>query len=311
MKSIIIAEHLSKDFKDVKAVTDLNLHLDKGEIYGFLGLNGAGKTTTIRMLLGMIRPSEGNSYINGIKVNSYHNEIWKKVGYLVEIPYSYPNLSVKENLEIIRRLRFIKDNRSVDRIIEKLQLQRYSNRKAKHLSQGNKQRLGLAKALIHQPEILILDEPASGLDPSGIHDVREMLIDMAAQYGVTIFISSHILGEVSRFASRIGIIHHGKLVRELKKHELEILCEKQLHVQARDLTKAVSIIRSGGYNGCNLSGDKIIIKDKEAISKPEEISRLLVNNNCPPTCIHVAEENLESFFLRTIKTNGGSNEMFL
>lgn len=305
MNSIIITEHLSKDFKDVKAVSDLNLHLDKGEIYGFLGLNGAGKTTTIRMLLGMIRPSEGNAYINGIKVNSSHNEIWEKVGYLVEIPYSYPNLSVKENLEIIRRLRFIKDKRSVDSIIEKLQLQRYRHRKAKHLSQGNKQRLGLAKALIHQPDILILDEPTNGLDPAGIHDIRELLIDMAAKYGVTIFVSSHILGEVSLFAGRIGIIHHGRLVRELKKHELDIICEKQLHVQTKDLIKAVKIIRSGGYEECDLSGNKIIIKDKVAISKPEEISRLLVNSDCPPISILVAEENLESFFLKTIKIKGG------
>lgn len=302
MKSIIIADHLSKDFNGFTAVSDLNLHLEKGEIYGFLGLNGAGKTTTIRMLLGMIRPSAGNAYINGIKVNSSHNEIWEKVGHLVEIPYSYPNLSVRENLEIIRRLRFIKDKKSVDRIIEKLELQRYSNRKAKHLSQGNKQRLGLAKALIHQPEILILDEPISGLDPSGIHDIREMLIEMATQYGVTIFVSSHILGEVSLYASRIGIIHHGILVRELNKHELELLCEKKLHVGAKDLAKAINIIRSGGYNGCTIIGDKIIINDREAISNPEEISRLLVNNDCPPSSIQIAEENLESFFLRTIKT---------
>lgn len=305
MKSIIITEYLSKYFKDVKAVSDLNLHLDKGEIYGFLGLNGAGKTTTIRMLLGMIQPSGGNAYLNGIKVNSSQNEIWEKVGYLVEIPYSYPNLTVKENLEIIRHLRFIKDKKSVDSIIEKLQLHHYRNRKAKHLSQGNKQRLGLAKALIHHPEILILDEPTSGLDPSGIHDIREMLIDMAANHGVTIFISSHILSEVSLFASRIGIIHHGKLVREIQKHELDILCEKQLHVQAKDLMKAVNIIRSRGYKECNLSGDKIIIKDKDAIDKPEEIATLLVNNDSPPTCIQVAEENLESFFLKTIKINQG------
>ncbi|MBN1388115.1 MAG: ABC transporter ATP-binding protein [Bacteroidales bacterium] len=305
MNSIIITEHLSKDFKDVKAVSDLNVHLDKGEIYGFLGLNGAGKTTTIRMLLGMIRPSEGSAYINGRKVNSSHNEIWEKVGYLVEIPYSYPNLTVRENLEIIRRLRFIKDRNSVDSIIENLQLHRYRNRLVKYLSQGNKQRLGLAKALIHRPEILILDEPTSGLDPAGIHDMREMFIDLSANKGVTIFVSSHILGEVSLFASRIGIIHHGRLVREFKRHDLDILCEKQLHVQAKDLTKALNIIRSGGYGECNLSGDMIIIKDKKAIDKPEEISILMVNNDCPPTYIKVAEENLESFFLKTIKINGG------
>ncbi len=305
MNSIIITEHLSKDFKDVQAVSDLNLHLDKGEIYGFLGLNGAGKTTTVRMLLGMIRPSEGRAYINGRKVNSSHNKIWEKVGYLVEIPYSYPNLTVRENLEIIRRLRFIKDRNSVDSIIERLQLHRYRNRLVKYLSQGNKQRLGLAKALIHQPEILILDEPTSGLDPAGIHDMRDMLIDLSANKGVTIFVSSHILSEVSLFASRIGIIHHGRLVRELKRHDLDILCGKELHVRAKDLNKALNIILSGAYEKCNLSGDMIIIKDKKAINKPEEISRLLVNNDCPPTYIQVAEENLESFFLKTIKTNGG------
>ncbi len=305
MKSIIITEHLSKNFRDIKAVSDLNLHLNKGEIYGFLGLNGAGKTTTIRMLLGMIRPSCGNAYIDGIKVNATRKELWKKVGYLVEIPYSYPNLSVKENLEIIRRLRFIKDKKSVDEIIDKLQLRPYINRKAKHLSQGNAQRLGLAKALIHHPEILILDEPASGLDPAGIHDIREMFIDMAVNHGVTLFISSHILGEISRFANRIGIIHKGKLVKEVEKHQLDTLCEKHLQVQAKDLKKAAHIILSNGYKECKLIGDKIIIKDKNAIQKPEEIATLLVNNNNPPTGIQVTEENLESYFLRTIKINGG------
>ena len=158
------------------------------------GLNGAGKTTTIRMLLGLIRPTSGVSYIYGKQVRAGQNDIWKNIGYLVEVPYSYPELTVRENLEIIRRMRFISDRNAVDRIIHKLHLKEYTNRKAKNLSQGNSQRLGLAKAFLHNPDILILDEPTNGLDPAGIAEIRELLQDLASNNGATIFISSHILG---------------------------------------------------------------------------------------------------------------------
>jgi len=194
-EEVIRTHNLSKHYGKVKAVDGISLNVRKGEIYGFLGLNGAGKTTTIRMLLGMIHPTTGESYLNGEKVNARMHNLWNHVGYLVEIPYSYPQLTVRENLEIVRRLRFLPDSRAVDSVIEKLQLGPYHNRKAKNLSLGNAQRLGLAKALIHNPDILILDEPANGLDPAGIVEIRELLRDLAFNKGVTIFISSHILGE--------------------------------------------------------------------------------------------------------------------
>ena len=197
METIIATEKITKRYKDVVAVSDLSLNVRKGEIYGFLGLNGAGKTTTIRMLLGMINPASGKAFINGKKVYAGNHELWKEIGYLVEVPYSYPNLTVRENLEIIRRLRLLPDNSAVDRIIDQLKLNAYANRKAKNLSLGNAQRLGLAKALIHNPQILILDEPSNGLDPAGIFEIREFLQDLAKNHGVTIFISSHILGEIS------------------------------------------------------------------------------------------------------------------
>ena len=152
---IIRTENISKHYEDVRAVSDMSLSVRKGEIYGFLGLNGAGKTTTIRMLLGMIRPTSGAAYINDKKISAGNTELWKHVGSLVEIPYSYPELTVRENLEIFRRLRFLPDKKAVDQIIDKLQLGAYADRKAKNLSLGNNQRLGLAKALIHNPEILI------------------------------------------------------------------------------------------------------------------------------------------------------------
>src|SRR3989339_695856 len=183
MNDVITTEKLSKRYKDVLAVSEISLNVRKGEIYGFLGLNGAGKTTTIRMLLGMINPICGSSFINGQKVHPNNTSLWKEIGYLVEIPYSYPDLTVKENLEIIRRLRFISDKTVVSSIIDRLKLTQYANRKAKNLSLGNAQRLGLAKALIHNPNILILDEPTNGLDPAGIYEIRELLNDLAKNQG--------------------------------------------------------------------------------------------------------------------------------
>ena len=301
---IIRTENISKHYKDVYAVSDMSLNVRKGEIYGFLGLNGAGKTTTIRMLLGMIRPTSGTAYINDKKISSADTELWRHVGSLVEIPYSYPELTVKENIEIFRRLHFINDKKTVDNIIDKLHLGQYANRKAKNLSLGNNQRLGLAKALIHDPDILILDEPANGLDPAGIFEIREMLCDLAINRGVTIFISSHILGEISKFATRIGIIHQGKLIREFDSGQVDILCKKRLLVNANDTEMAYSILSEKGYNVKKNAEAQLEIMNEEVINKPDTIATLMVNTGCPPTLLQVTEEDLESYFLRTIGING-------
>lgn len=302
---IIRTESISKYYEDVQAVSDVSLSVRKGEIYGFLGLNGAGKTTTIRILLGMIRPTSGAAYINDVKISSASTELWKNVGSLVEIPYSYPELTVRENLEVFRRLRFLPDKRAVDQIISKLQLGAYADRKAKNLSLGNNQRLGLAKALIHNPKVLLLDEPANGLDPAGIFEIREMLHDMALNKGVTIFISSHILGEVSRFATRIGIIHEGKLIQELDSDKLEALCKKRLIVNAKDLNLAQAILTRMGYSAEKNAEDLLEISSEEAIRNPDTISTEMVNGGCPPTLLKVEEEDLETYFLRTIGAEGG------
>ena len=301
---IIRTENISKHYGDVHAVTDMSLNVRKGEIYGFLGLNGAGKTTTIRMLLGMIRPTSGVAFINGKRISIDNTELWKSVGSLVEIPYSYPELTVRENLEIIRQLRFIADKKVIDNIIDKLQLGAYANRKSKDLSLGNNQRLGLAKALIHHPEILLLDEPTNGLDPAGIYEIREMLCDLAINQSVTIFISSHILGEVSRFATRIGIIHEGKLMKEIDASELETLSGKHLLVSANDIHLANSLLAQKGYHPEKITDQLIEIKDESAVSKPDTIATMMVNEGCPPTLLKVEEEDLESYFLRTIGMKG-------
>ncbi|MEI6755323.1 MAG: ATP-binding cassette domain-containing protein [Paludibacter sp.] len=301
---IIRTENISKHYGEVHAVSDMSLNVRKGEIYGFLGLNGAGKTTTIRMLLGMIRPTSGVAFIKGKKISIDNTELWKSVGSLVEIPYSYPELTVRENLEIIRRLRFIADKKAIDNVIDKLQLGTYANRKAKDLSLGNNQRLGLAKALIHNPDILLLDEPTNGLDPAGIYEIREMLSDLALNHGVTIFISSHILGEISRFATRIGIIHEGKLMKEIDASQLETLCSKRLLMNANDIEMATSILLQHGFILEKSNDNLIEIKDESAILKPDTVATIMVNAGCPPTLLKVEEEDLESYFLRTIGLKG-------
>lgn len=304
MIEVIKTDNLAKHYGDVRAVDGISLSVKKGEIYGFLGLNGAGKTTTIRMLLGMINPTAGSASLCSKKVDAGSYALWENVGYLVETPYSYPDLTVRENLEMVRRLRGIEDKRSVETIMERLRLTSYRDRKAKDLSLGNAQRLGLAKALIHAPGILILDEPSNGLDPVGIVEMREMFRDLALNHGVTIFISSHILGEISRLATRIGIIHDGRMVQEINTDQLERLLRKRLLVDARDQKSAQARLINEGY-AVNVSRDgHLEIKDEKAISRPEEISTLLVNAGLPPTLLRVDEEDLESYFLRAIGAGG-------
>jgi ABC-2 type transport system ATP-binding protein len=305
MNTVIKTEDLSKHYGKLKAVNSVSINVQKGEIYGFLGLNGAGKTTTIRMLLGLVVPTSGVSFLNGFRVSSRNTALWKDIGYLVEIPYSYPDLTVRENLEITRRLRLLKDKKSVDQIIEKFRLGQYRDVIAKNLSLGNVQRLGLAKAMIHDPEILLLDEPANGLDPEGIVEIREMLKDHALNRGTTIFISSHILGEISKFATRIGIIHDGTLLQESSAHEMENLRKRCLQIRTQDMTEAIKTLENNGYESIETEEGIIEVAGPEAISDPAKIGTLLVNSGFPPTMLKVEEEDLETFFLRVIKKKGG------
>ena len=299
MSYAIQTTHLSKNYGEVRALQDVSLRVHPGEIYGFLGLNGAGKTTTIRTLLGMIRQSHGDVQVLGQAVGSYGRGPWARVGHLVESPSAYPELSVKENLEISRRLHRVSDAAATSRVIERLGLVPYADRKAGTLSTGNLQRLGLARALLHEPELLILDEPANGLDPAGVVEIRELLSSLAHEKGVTIFMSSHILTEVDRLATRIGIIHLGKLIEELDTEALERLRSKRLEVQARNLEAAQDCLKSAGYKVTD-EHEMIWIEDPQAIEHPDQIARILVNTGTPPTRLAVEQQNLEDHFLQLI-----------
>ena len=214
--TVIETRSLSKRYGHVQAVDSMNLDVRRGEVYGFLGRNGAGKTTTIRMLLGLIRPSSGCVRILGQPIGP---GVLGRIGYLVESATAYPNLTVRENLDIQRRLTRAAP-KGVTEAIERLHLVPYAEVRSGRLSSGNLQRLALARALLHSPDVLILDEPANGLDPAGIVEIRQLLRSLADEHGTTVFMSSHILGEVAHLADRVGIIHDGRLLEELDREEL-------------------------------------------------------------------------------------------
>ena len=302
-KDVIRTENLTKHYGEIHAAEAVNLMIKQGEIYGFLGLNGAGKTTTIRMLLGMIRPTRGEAFLYGEKADPGNTDLWNRVGHLVEIPYSYSELTVRENLEIFRGLRLIRDRHVVTEVMDMLHLGRYRNMKAKNLSHGNAQRLGIARALIHHPGLLILDEPANGLDPAGIVQVRELLTDLARNHGVTIFISSHILGEISRFATRIGIIHEGKMILESEAIQLKSSRHRALNIHTLDNKKAKEYLSREGYTPGPLPDGSIQLTDQLSVNHPENVSEMLVSNGLPPTRIAVEEEDLEHFFFRIIQNH--------
>jgi ABC-2 type transport system ATP-binding protein len=295
MEFAIETNNLSKHFGNVHAVQNVNLHVKKGEIYSFLGLNGAGKTTTIRALLGMIRPSEGHIKVLGQDLGPGGRGPWAQVGYMVESPSAYPELSVRENLEVARRLQGIQDPGIVDRVMQQLSITAYADRKAGTLSSGNFQRLGLARAMMHKPALLILDEPANALDPAGIVEIREMIVRLAREEGMTIFMSSHNLTEVDKLADRIGIIHKGKLVEELDADRLDTIRAQQLIVDIHDLVKACAALEN--FQVVQLGEHRLAIKDRRAIEAPETIATLLVEAGAPPYRLAVEQEDLENYFL--------------
>ena len=297
--SIIQTHNLSKRYGNVLAVDGVSLNVARGEIYGFLGLNGAGKTTTIRLLLDMIHPSGGDISLFGESIGHRGRGPWQRVGHLVDVPAAYPELTVRENLEISRRLYGVTSSKATEGAVERFGLAPYADNRAQTLSSGNLQRLGLARAFLHAPELVLLDEPAKGLDPAGAVEVRELLHTLAQDHGVTIFMSSHILAEVDRLATRIGIIHKGLLIEELEASELERQRRKRLTVDARDRMAVRAALEAAGY--AVEIGEKdggFELYEPRAYENPEDVVRVLVAAGTPPIHLAVEQEDLEMHFLR-------------
>ena len=213
MEYIITTEQLTKKYKNFVSVNNVSLHIRKGSIYGFLGPNGAGKSTTMKMLLGLTAPTKGSFTIDGRHFPEDRIAILKEVGSFIESPSFYANLTGRENLDIIRRILGLPGD-SVDDALELVGLEEFGGRLAKKYSLGMKQRLGLAGALLGRPPVLILDEPTNGLDPSGIHEIRNLVKSLPDLYDCTVMISSHMLSEIELMADDIGILNHGNLLFE-------------------------------------------------------------------------------------------------
>jgi ABC-2 type transport system ATP-binding protein len=300
MTTVIKTQNLTKEYGSLTAVKSLNLDIRKSEIYGFIGLNGAGKTTTIRMLLGMIKPTTGSVELFGEKITPNSTSIWSKVGFLVETATAYPELSVMDNLEASRRLYRLKDKKVVGEVMESLNLTQYKSKKAKYLSLGNIQRLAIAKALLQKPKLLILDEPANGLDPAGIVEIRNLLENLAENEGVTVFISSHILGEIYRFASKIGIIHEGVLIDEMDIETLNKKMRERLVLDAVNRQKLLSAVKSLGYDPSVNDAGELEISDEHVIKEPQNLVSELIKLDIPINKVNVVKEDLEQYFLSKV-----------
>jgi len=295
--TVIRTRGLGKSYGRVRAVESVSLDVRQGEIYGFLGRNGAGKTTTIRMLLGLARPTEGEIELFGRPLRRARLELLGRVGCLVEGAAAYPNLTVRENLELQRRLT-ASPRRSVEDTLRLLGLEAYADRRAGRLSFGNRQRLSLARALLHSPELIILDEPANALDPAGIVEIRELLRTLADEEGVTIFMSSHILAEVAQLADRIGIIHRGRLVEELDYESFRRKGRRFIELGVDDPVAAEALLRArlgfadivrddaGGLRVADVDADAGAIA-KEVVLAGIRLHRLLQ-----------VQEDLEEHFMR-------------
>lgn len=298
----IHVEGLTRRFGSLAAVHEVDLTVSAGEIYGFLGRNGAGKTTLIRMLLGLIAPNEGRVELLGTPVRAGRTppSLWAEVGYLVEGPGLYPQLTVADHLRMAVRYRRLTRG-AVDAVVERLDLGRYRGVTARALSLGNRQRLGLALALVHRPPLVILDEPVNGLDPAGVVDIRGLLRDLVDD-GVTVFMSTHLIGEVARLADRVGIIHGGRLLHHLDAQRLGAAGTRRLAATFRTpeiATRAVSTLVSRGLD-VEPGADRTSLTSVSpaATDAPDAVASLLVAGGAPPTSLTVESEDLERLFLR-------------
>ncbi|OAA87541.1 ABC transporter ATP-binding protein [Clostridium coskatii] len=301
MDDILKTYNLTKEFKHFCAVKNLNIHIKKGDIYGFLGQNGAGKTTTIRMIMGLIKPTSGEIELFSEKTSN--RKVLERIGSMIEYPGFYPNLTACENLEIHRRMMGVQGKNCIDETLKVVGISDVKNKKVKEFSLGMKQRLGIARALLHHPEFLILDEPTNGLDPIGIKEIRELIIDLCKKQGITFLISSHILSEVQQMANKIGIIHKGELLEEISYDELQRRNRHYINIKVNNDKKASFILEEKlGIKDYVIWG-KNNFRVYEKLQEISNINKALVSNDLLVDEICLKVDSLEDYF---IKLTGGN-----
>ncbi|EPY2276697.1 ABC transporter ATP-binding protein [Clostridium sporogenes] len=305
MGNIVKTYNLTRKYGTTAVVDNINMNIKKGEIYGFLGRNGAGKTTTLRMIMGLISPTKGEYELFGKKMGD--REVFGRIGAIIETPGFYPNLTARENLDIHRRLMGIPNKEYVDEALQIVGLTNYDikKKKVKKYSLGMKQRLGVARALLHKPELLILDEPTNGLDPVGIKEMRETLLDLNKKKEITILVSSHILGEIQQLATKIGIIHKGKLLEEIDYKSFEKKNRHYINLRVNNDKKAVTILEKS----MNIRDYEVTepnrIRIYEMLDKSNDVAKKMISEGVDVYEVNVMNDTLEDYFVRL--TGGGQD----
>ena len=296
MSTLAIATaSLTRRFGDNLAVDDLDLIVPRGCVYGFLGPNGAGKTTTIRMLLGLIRPTAGGVMLFGQSLRRYRQQLLRRVGALVESPSLYRHLTGRENLEVSRRLLGI-DSTHIDRALEIVDLKEVANRLVSHYSMGMCQRLGIALALLNEPEMLILDEPTNGLDPAGIHEMRALICHLASEKGITVFLSSHLLSEVEQVATHIGILQKGRLLFQGTLEDLNAHVQLQVVLDVGEPELAGRVLVESGWT-LRSNGNRRLVVAANRRSDAALVNAQLVRAGVNVYELALEKPNLEDIFL--------------
>lgn len=303
MTYIVKTNQLTKVYEGKEAVSSVNMHVKKGEIYGFLGPNGAGKTTVMKMLTNLTKPTSGDIEIFGEKLTDQSYEVLKRLGTIIEYPIFYENLTAKETLELHCEYMGYYDKKEIAHVLDLVKLTNTEKKRVKDFSLGMKQRLGIARAIITKPELLILDEPINGLDPVGIKELRELFKMLCKEYGITIIISSHILGEIEQMADIIGVIKNGRLINEVSMDAVNHSQADYIEVIVNDGKKAAFIIEKELHITNFKLMDDNSIRIYESTASQKVLTKTLIEHDIEIEGISKKTSSLEDYFLKLI--NGG------
>ena len=300
MSLVLKTKVLSKKYRKQIAVNKVSINIEKGNIYGLIGKNGAGKTTIMKMICGLIHPSEG-------EIELFENNDLDKgrsrIGCVIEQPALYGDMTAKENLKYYTKLLGITDYDNIDKLLDLVGLRNIDKKKSKNFSLGMKQRLSIAISLLSNPDFLILDEPINGLDPSGIKEIRELILKLNTENEITILISSHILGELSKVANKYGIIQNGILLDEFEATELDKRCRKSITLITTDTKKASYILKNNIKSNDFKVFEEGKIRIYDYLDSPEQINKELVENNVLVKSIFLEGNDVEGYFLKMMEGN--------
>lgn len=298
MSYILQTNHITKTIGGKSLVSDVNLHIKKGEIYGFLGPNGAGKTTIMKMITNLWKPTDRNIEIFGEMLTPQSYEVLKRMGSIIEFPTFYEHMTGRENLKLHCEYMGYYNHGSVENALTMLDLTGAADKPVKNYSLGMKECLDIARAILCKPELLILDEPTNGLDPAGMKQIRDLLKNLCAEYGITIMISSHILSEIESIADTVGVIHHGTMLNEIGLAEIEQMSLAYVELSVLNTKQAAYVLseKLGLDNFKIIEDGKIRIYDSSVSA--QELSKVLALNEVEVTALGKKSETLEDYFLK-------------